>query len=292
MKQFHHLALALGLMAAGANAQNVTVVLNDGSAHRIPAEEIKQITFVEEETPEIRTTTFNKITVNPYSNGNVTLIFSNNEDGIEAVIDTYGPTDETYLQPGLYTGSTENTPMTFDLGQYSYVTVGDSKLSLTEGTLNIALDGTVYNMTLDATLSDGSLIHGVYKGELDTFGPFYEVTLSTMKYAYINNKIDGEIFVKANDANWSCEAAFDFICAPGSTTLQPGTYTYSDSKEQGHFTNLSYVDTYSPSSNNKFTSGEIKVEQNGENYTITVNGTFADGRIAVITFNGTIAPEN
>ena len=276
--------LAAALCSFGAAAQSVTVVLNDGTQKKFGVDYVKEITFQEASSGE--KVEFTNLGVEPYGGGNVELSFTT-ADGARLVCDTYGPSTATYLMPGVYTVKADGE-FRVDSGQYSSYSKDGISTTLASGSMTVSNDGPVYTIDVDINLTDGSNVAGTWSGELSAYSQYVEKTLNNAAYNANPGKA-GEFYVKFNDTNYTVEMAIDFFGDPADTTLAPGTYVYSPEGGDMTFGPNSYVDIYNPTSNNRMSQGIITVEKEGNEYTIDMNLTFQDTRIATITFKGEIS---
>lgn len=285
-KHFSALLLALGLCAAGTNAQNVTVVMKDGTSHKFNADYISEITF--KEATAATTLNFTSLSLNVYSGGNVTLNFAT-DDGNTVALDIYGPADELWLHAGNYSLSSSNAPYTIDPA-WSEVKIGGMKLNITDANLTVTNDeGNSFSFLLNATLSDGSEIIGRYTGVLDTYTRTIAATLSAASYN-ANAQPAGRFYVKFNDADWKYEMAIVFCAETSATTLPAGTYRYASAAAPGAIIEGSYVEVYNPRASLKPVAGStVDVALSGEEYTITMDLVLSDGRTGKFTYTGKIS---
>ena len=286
MKHFTTMLLAVGLASFSAIGQNVSVIMKDGTVHKFNADYLSELSFKDVPVgPE--TVEFKSVSVEPYSNGNVTLTFKDESGNIELVTDLYGRKETTYLRPGVYTVSDTNEPYTVDPG-YSSLTTDNNTKNITAGTVDISLEGKVFTFLFDLTIEDGSQFKGKYTGELDTYTQW--VTKILNKAAYNENpQPAGDFYVKLSDESYSCEMAVVFTGDAADTELQPGVYTYSTMRAPGTISPASYVDLYNPNSNVKLESGsKVTVAKEGNNYTMTMDLLFNDGRTGNFSFTGEI----
>lgn len=278
------------LCALGTQAQTVTVVLNDGTSTKWPADQINQIYFApSEESSEV----FTGIHIEPYSNGNFVVELKN--DTYTVQLDSYMPSDMPSIATGVYTvGALEGLHIDAGIGYTFVITNSDSnKTGITGGTMTVSNEGQIYTFNIDFTLADGNTLKGTYVGEIDALGePGNEpLALSNIVYYEIKDMVDGEVYIKFNDADWSIEGAIDFFCNPGDTALAEGTYKFSDSNDPFTFSPKSYVDFYSilPYGTHRFSDGTIVVEKDGEDYKIEMSLTLENGTQANYVYSGPIS---
>lgn len=292
MKQTKLLMLAMALGASGAMAQSVVVVLNDGTQQKFATDYVKEIYFTEEGGP-VEETPLLLSGKDVYGNGNAVLRFSPYTESLNVVLDIYGPTDATYLNPGTYEVAGGNTPFTIGNNiQYSYIEFvenGAGIVGLESGSAVVTMsEDYIYTIHMDFILADGSNFKGVFQGEIPGYDPRLNYTLAAASYNE-NPQPAGDFYVKFNDADWKCEMAIDFMATPEATLLPAGTYTYSSTGGEMTFSSRSYLDTYNPNSNNRFTDGTITVAEDGGIYTIDMQLKLEDGRDATITYTGEIS---
>lgn len=297
MKQIKLLTLAMVLGCTGAMAQSVVVVMKDGTQQKFGADYVKEIVFTEESEP-VEPASLMLTKTEPYSQGNVVLSFAPATEAYNVVLDMYGTYDAEYLQTGTYTVGTPQTP--FSIGndaKYSYIEYvenGKGKVGLESGTAVVSMteDEYVYTIDMDFTLADGTQFKGKFEGQIPEYSPDtnkgVEIELGEAKYNE-NPQKPGEFYVTFNDTAWSCYMAIDFMSTPGATVLPAGTYTYSADGGEMTFSSKSYLEIYTPYSNNRFTAGTITVTENGGSYTIDMDLTLEDGRNAKISYTGAIS---
>ena len=295
MKQIKLLTLAMVLGCTGAMAQSVVVVMKDGTQQKFGTDYVKEIVFTEESEP-VEPETLMLTNTQVYGQGNVALSFAPATEAYNVVLDMYGTYDATYLQTGTYTVGTPNTP--FSIGndaKYSYIEYvenGKGKIGLESGTAVVSMseEDCIYTIDMDFKLVDGTQYKGKFEGKIPDYNPNkgVEITLNEAKYND-NPQQPGEFYVKFNDSAWTCEMAIDFMSTPGATTLPAGTYNYSVDGGEMTFSNKSYLEIYSPYTNNRFTAGTITVAEDGGSYTINMDLTLEDGRNAKLTYSGAIS---
>lgn len=291
MKHFNTLLLALGLTASAASAQNVIVVMKDGSRQKFNADYLSEIKFVDagQETPSV---TFDKITIEPFSGGNFSMKFTNEEKGIILNLDAYGPKDAAFLHEGTYTVSSANDPMTIDPNPtYTYLMEDGSSQDIKEGTVVITRQDKVYTVKIDLTLNGDKAFKGEWSGTPDKYTPFIDATLSAASYLAIEQPA-GQFYVKFNDANWAYEMAMVLIADKDAQTLPAGTYTLKEGTAPFTLSTASYVDCYNPNANCKLLpESKVTVAQSATDgeYDITMDLTLSDGRTAEFTYSGAIS---
>ena len=297
MKQIKLLTLAMVLGCTGAMAQSVVVVMKDGTQQKFGTDYVKEIVFTEESEP-VEPESLMLTKTEAYSQGNVVLSFAPATEAYNVVLDMYGTYDAEYLQTGTYTVGTPQTP--FSIGndaRYSYIEYvenGKGKVGLESGTAVVSMteDEYVYTIDMNFTLADGTQFKGKFEGKIPEYSPDtnkgVEIELGEAKYNE-NPQKPGEFYVKFNDTAWSCDMAIDFMSTPGARVLPAGTYTYSADGGEMTFSSKSYLEIYTPYSNNRFTAGTVTVAENGGSYTISMDLTLEDGRNAKLTYSGAIS---
>lgn len=128
--------LALGLSAASAVGQNVTVIMKDNTVHKYSAEYLSEISF-RDVTPGPEAVEFKTVGLNVFSGGNVTVTLTDESGNVKCETDLYGSTDAVFLQAGVYEYATTCTPYTFD-PIYSSVTTESGRHKVTGGSVTVA----------------------------------------------------------------------------------------------------------------------------------------------------------
>lgn len=105
----------------------------------------------------------------------------------------------------------------------------------------------------------------------------FEVTFSACKD---NIGTGGNHVLKLNDANWHYEMTLSVYAEPSAEHLPAGTYPVGESTEAPVLNiGASYIDSYASGfTTYKFTSGELKVEENNGTYVLTLNAVLDDGK--------------
>lgn len=290
MKQLTTLLLAVGLGAAGALAQNVTVMLKDGTSQKFNADYISEISFKEiPDAPDAVQLT--NVSVYGIYGSEAILTFTN-EEGVEVNVDFYGPEDAMWLKEGTYTVNDTMTPMTVcNDDSYTYVTVGGEKKAVTSGQVTVAVDSEeVYTVSLDFTLADGSNFLAEYKGKVQGYSKTINVALASASYNS-NEQPKGDFYVIFDSADWDYHMTLVFTAESDATLLPAGTYTVTEDRRPGTFSfEKSSVEHYRPNWDSKFVGGSnVVVEKDGDNYKMTFRMELANGRILNATFDGTIS---
>jgi len=199
-----------------------------------------------------------------------------------------------YLHDGVYTAQAEYGEMTVDTDKsYSFVSEGGVNTALQSGTVTVAIAGKIYTMTFDLTLIDGNSFKGSYTGAMPGLTG-RDATLNTcatpqVKTNDLDDRVDGEYYIKMNDSDWSYEMAVDFYALAGTAKLPAGTYRYGSDNAAGTFGPKSYINTYTPSSNYRFAEGStVEVSYEGEIITMAFNLVTGDGRKFDMTYSGEI----
>lgn len=288
MKIFKTIALGMFLtVSAGAYAQSVTVVMKDGTQKKFAADRIGEMTFEQKSDPSALNCTFDNVDVSVYSGGNFAVKLTESTTGVSVVLDLYGEYSATYLAPGHYVGgATSGLRMDY---RYSNAVIDGKEVKVAEGNVDVALDGEVYTITPDVKLENGTTLKGSFTGELNAGGPSMKLTMSAASYLS-NPQRPGEFYVKLNDSAWNCEMAIDFQGETADKTLQPGKYTFSNGTASPMtFSEKSYLDTYNPSSSNRFADGStVDVSLDGETYTLVMKLICQDGRVMNVNYTGPI----
>lgn len=290
MKQLTTLLLAVGLGAAGALAQNVTVMLKDGTSQKFNADYISEISFKEiPDAPEAVQLT--NVSVYGIYGSEAILTFTN-EEGVEVNVDFYGPADAMWLSEGTYNVNDTMDPMTVcNDDRYTYVTVGGEKKAVTSGQATVTVDSEeVYTVSLDFTLADGSDFLAEYKGKVVEYSKTINVALASASYNS-NEQPMGDFYVIFDSADYNYHMTLVFTAESDATLLPAGTYTVTEDRRPGTFSfEKSSVEHYRPNWDSKFVGGSnVVVEKDGDNYKMTFRMELANGRILNATFDGTIS---
>lgn len=289
MKHKNTLLLALGMAAVGAVAQNVVVVLNDGTSQKFAVDDVKELKFVEmEETPPVEFTT---IDINPWSASGITVTFKDATGNVEMVTDMYGPSGEAWMHAGTYACDASGSAYTFD-PDYTTVTLGTESFDVTGGTIEVSLEGEVYTFEMNLTLKNGEDFRATWSGELPTYTQWVKAELTSASYN-TNPQLPGTFYVKFNDApDYNYEMAIIFNGDVSATELPAATYAYSDATTLNSISPASYVSINRPYAEVRLTAGsEIQVVKEGEEYVITMELNLSDGRIGKFNFRGKISGE-
>lgn len=278
--------LLLGASAGLASAQNVIVIMNDGSTHKFNADYLKEIKF-QEAPATLPVIEFTNVDLSVYSGGNVTVKLSN-EAGDTFELDLYGPMDAPWLHTGIYSIDGTNQPYTFD-PSYTSLKVGETTGKPVGGTVEITLDGHQYTIEATLLLESGEEFKGKYVGEIPTYTQWLNVAMSAASYSPLE-QAPGNFFVKLNDPDWKYEMALAFVADADAKELPAGTYTFDETVKQGALTPKSYVDTFNPNANLRLEQGSfVVVERDGDKYKLTMNLNLSDGRIGEFTYEGAIS---
>lgn len=288
MKHLSTLLLTLGLGATCAVGQNVTVVMKDGTSHKFNADYLSEIKFLDagQETPSVE---FKGIEIYSDYPGNFTVSLTDEAGTTECVVDIYCPEDAKWLLPGNYPFDYSTDEFTFDGDpEYSYLTVDGETKAYIGGNVDIAVEGNVYEFTLDLQLEDSSSFRGHYKGEIPFGSQCYAAELSQSSYNE-NPQLPGTFYVKFNDTDWKYDIAMIFNAATDATTLPAGTYTLSEVVAPGTISTQSYLDRYYPYNSYRLAAGsQVTVECTDGIYDIVMNLLLDDGHTAQMTYHGEI----
>lgn len=291
MKHLLPTLLMVAATSCGAYAQSVVIVDNEGLPHKFATDRIQDITFIKVDTPQPGDVTFNQLTASPYSFGEADLVLTA-EDGTTLGLAMFSPSGSTYLADGVY--SVADQKLGTDVADTYLVAAGSSdKTAVTDGSVTVSHTEAIYTLTIDLTLQGGAEFKGKYIGEIPNYG--YVITLeplSALKSSSINDKKEGEFYLKGNDSSWHYEMALDIFAAADATTLPAGTYTFAETSAEGTFGPSSYLDLYSSyfiQSNCRFATGStITVSYDGDEATVEMHFILTDGRKANATFKGKI----
>ena len=224
-----------------------------------------------------------------------------NWSDFEMAIDFFADASTKRLPAGTYTFSNDKTPGTFSrVGYISLYSPSDTGYYAEGSTVTVLYEGD--NLVLDCVLKleNGRTVYLNYAGPHDF--PAEETTKETITLATAstptikdnNGRVNGEFYVKMNDASWNYEMAIDFFADSSATSLPAGTYTYSTTSEAGTFGSKSYVDLWTPSLGScKFAEGSTAtVAYDGDNIVLSLN-LIIDGKdyIVKMDYTGPITSE-
>lgn len=246
--------------------------------------------------------TFTTASATVYGNRNASVELAS-ADGVKLNLDVYYEQFK-YMRPGKYE-ILESTPTTGDVPQYilggannarytSLTAADGTSYALTGGTVDVSVDteAKTYTMAISAKLSEGETVEARFTGAIEGIDVFDEYTLNmdAAKLVDVNDRKDGEFYLKLNDNDWNAEMTLDFQCAAGTKALQAGTYTVSADGGAGTLSTRSSIDAYSiPAQGGYFESGQAVVEVSGSNYTIKWDLTTKEGQRFVGEFKGEVS---
>lgn len=273
--------------AINATAQTVVIKDKDGLSHNFAADRIQEITFIDPATIPLEFTT---IKADGYSSGAASLTLATEDNSKSLSLWIYGPENAVFLNEGVYSVDASNAPFTIDTdANYSFVKENEKQTGIKTGTMTITRSQEIYDISFDFTLVDGATFKAKYTGKVEGYSPYINLTASTVKQTEINNSVPGEFYLKFNDLNYSYEMAVDFFTQAGEKKLPAGQYTYSESKEPGTFSQLSYLDIYSPYTSNRFAENStIDISYDGDIATISMNLILQDERVVNLNYSGPI----
>lgn len=305
MKHLTTLLLAAGLAGSMATAQNVTVLMKDGTSHKFNADRLSELKFRDVTQEESISVTFLAPDINVYSGGNVNLAFRDGEGTVECALDLYGPTDASWLNAGTYTFTDSREPFTVDTDdRYTYLKVNGEARTITGCTVEVqygpqvdaagrlreqgvSVDRT-YRISVTLKTDDGLAVYGSYVGELSQYTPWLDMTLNKADYN-VNPQLPGQFYVIFTDPDWKCYMSLVFVAEESATTLPAGEYTFSDMTMPGTLSSACNIDFYNPYSSAKLRPGsKVAVTRDGDNYAMVMDFILDDGREAHFTFDGTI----
>lgn len=284
------LLLALGFGAA-LQAQNVTVVMQDGTQKKFAADRIESMVFEEADNNGDLNVVLPEISLDVWSGRNVGLTLADKAKGLTLCLDCYMP-DQGYFPAGDYTVKSGNTPFTIAPdAQYSYLDRRGVKQAVKSGTMKVSeINGVDYTFTCDFILADDTRLQSKSQVAMPRFGRMLEVTFGSA--AYGTNPTDTEMKVNfAYYSNaWDCETTIVFNVDPGTQTLPLGEYLFSGNEGDMTFGEDSNVHLFKPESNNRIIGGTIFHDLNaaGED-TFEIELTLANGRPARMYYEGKIS---
>ena len=303
MKHLPTLLLALGLSAAAATAQNVTVMMKDGTTHKFNADRLSELKFLDVPQEQRMDVTFLQPEITEYSGGYASLTFTDAEGSVEFNADIYGPAEAVWFYPGTYRLQADGTPYTIDPECTTLKINGESK-TIADAVMTVSYGPQttdsrrreqtedperIYSIETTVTTADGIKLVGKYTGLLANYTRWLTLALDKASYN-VNEQLPGDFYVKFSDPDYKCELAILFSADASATTLPAGTYTLSDVRMPGTISNASYVDVYRPNANLKLAPGsKVTVTRDGDNYSVDMALNLSDGRIGEFTYSGTIS---
>ncbi|MCM1006048.1 MAG: hypothetical protein NC402_07115 [Prevotella sp.] len=218
--------------------------------------------------------TANKCTSSVYSNGtNIGLTFSKDGERSEYVkFDLYQEA-AYYLRPGTYTVSSATTPGSIANGdtEYTVYVLNGTEYDFTNGTLTVSMDAN-YSYTISGllTLDDGKTLNFAYNGQLPC-GPNLDFTADTMSYiTTVNDPASNGFYYRLSDNAGNFEVRVNLF----SDGTEPANGIYLIGSGTDNNTANTMVDMFNPfHENTKYAQGMVTVRGEGDNRTITVNGT-------------------
>lgn len=284
MKKIYTLLAGAAILAGAMTAQNVIVVLKDGSSHKFNADYLQQIVF-EEAAPTPETLEFKTVGVEAFSGGNVTLTLTDASGKNIAVVDLWGSTTAKWLEPGTYTLSDANSPFSFD-PSYSAMTIDGEKSAPTEGSVTVSEADRVFTISVDLKDANGRSLAGEYVGALPSYTQWL---IASMDHAAFldNPQPKGEFYIKLNnDYAPKYELALVLKADEEATSLPEGTYSIAD----GSILDKSYVDIFTPYASTRLLDGSsVTVSNSGNGYTLAMTLELNDGHTAEFSYTGQIA---
>ncbi|MDE5637068.1 MAG: hypothetical protein K2I43_03475, partial [Alistipes sp.] len=223
-----------------------------------------------------------------YTAKNASLKLYKGDDKLE--LDIYYDINAKYLPAGKYTiGSGSTAGMIDNSPTYTYFWHNGTKLSLTSGTVEVAIVDGLYDIVAEFPTDEGDY-KLTYKGAVDGFALYYDLAATAAKRLEVNDEVPGEYYIKLNDTDWKFELALDIFADPQSTTLPEGTYTVGTGTNPGTIGPASGIDIYKPfSAHERFATGTVTVTKAGDVYTLDMNLSDESGYEMKGSFTGKIA---
>lgn len=219
----------------------------------------------------------------------------------EGRLDIFSDVNSTRPAAGTYTFSASKTPGT--LGTLTQIDTfsPNNYFTAQEGSfVTIAYEGSNLVLTGTLNLEEGRKATLSYSGPHDYPEESAKETidLNTCQAPKIidnNGRVDGEFYVKMNDASWNYDMAIDFFAEASATAIPAGTYTYSAENTPGTFGPKSYIDLYTPNlgSSLRFAEGStVEVSYDGDNITMAFSLNLAEqDKVLKMTYTGPINSE-
>lgn len=248
-------------------------------------------------------TTFTAVAGERYSRKNTTVTLTG-KDGETLVIDCNYPS-ANFLPAGTYTvDATEEAEYNI-APRYSSYSCKDAsgnvaKHNITAGTVKIELDKATKTYNVDADITVDGLqtnLLGRFSGQIEGFEVFDARQLNPVSAKILeidaDKAVEGEVYVKMNDADWNAELGFMFICSKGAKELEEGTYDVATTNAKGTLGTGTYISDYIYSDAEVDiagtpVSGKAEVKKDGKTYTITYDFVMKSGQRYVGTFKGEI----
>lgn len=236
---------------------------------------------------EVPETVFDVLDVNPYGSGNTGLTFNISSDSnIALALDCYGSYTTDYFETGEYVvGASGGLYIDTNIS-YTFLAEDGVPTALTAGKMNVSRDGEVYTFQMDFTLADGRRLVATYQGKLNKFSPITRYTVT--KASYLDNaRPTGNFYVKFNDDSYDCTVALDLYADASAQTLPAGTYVFSTDHTPGTIGQTSYIETRSTAYVKE--GSQVKVEVEGDVYTIEMSLIKETGSESIVSFSGQIS---
>lgn len=289
MKHFYKWLFAGGiLLGTAAIAQNVIVVMKDGSSHKFNVDRLQEITF-EEFTPAPEAVELTQFAADVYGGGNATVTMTDATNTNSLQIDFYGSSTAKWLEEGTYTCADDNAEFTFDPA-YSKVKMDGEAFNITGGDVNVSIEGRIYTIEANLQLEGDREYKAIYVGQPATYTQWLEASMTTASYLD-NPQPAGQFYVKmSNNGAPKYEIAIVFKADADATTLPAGEYAFAESGAAGTITSQSYIDTFNPYASLRLEEGSkaFVVESAGK-YLITLQLNLSDGRTAEFLYEGEIS---
>lgn len=248
--------------------------------------------------------TFKAVAGERYTRKNTAVTLTGN-DGETLVIDCNYPS-ANFLPAGTYTVDATEEAEYYIAPRYSSYSCKDAngkvvKHKITAGTVKIELDKATKTYNVDADITaDGMQTNllGRFSGQIEGFEVFDARQLNPVSAKLLeidaDKAVEGEVYVKMNDADWNAELGFMFICSKGAKELEEGTYDVATTNAKGTLGTGTYINDYIYSDAEVDiagtpTSGKAEVKKDGKTYTITYDFVMKSGQRYVGTFKGEIA---
>ena len=256
-------------------------------------------------TPEFKGTVFNAAIGEGYSSRNYSVELTDSTTKETLALDMYCE-GYKYLPSATYTivstpsdsikNYVSNSSVNYTYYKKDSTTAAVKVLS---GTITVTSDLITkkYTIIADVIVDDSAHTNfkGMYVGEIEgkNMAIFDELTItpSACKRLEIDNPVDGECYLKLNDADWNSEMAMAFVCDKNAKELTPGTYMLDSTDVAGTLrSSVSYIDYYpNYDLGGHFKSGKAEVTKSGDNYAIKFDLTTTDGQRFVGEFNGEVS---
>lgn len=282
--------LAAAALSAGcaAGAQTVTVVMADGTARKFNADYVSDLYLTKTLAPPERLT---EVDFEVYGSGSNFLMMLRGDDGLDVVLDVYGPSGVVFLTPGRYKVAASQGNFTIDPGRYTRIRLAGSAIEHTveSGEMAVSRLGGDYTIRLDLILSTGERLRALYEGTLPKFSPVIAGVLTEACYSELPQPA-GQFCITLTGESPMMDVGLTLTAPSDATLLPEGEYAYTAVPEgEYEITPASFINLYNPTSLNRFSAGTVRVSTADGEYRFEIAMTLGDGRTTALTYKGALA---